>query len=504
MDSAGLFGPVKSLRRQLDGPATHARNTAGGIQKGLAVPQRGLCPNPVGDVARHADRCDHPPLRVEDRRLDRVPALRHAVEADHRFIGDVERLARAEHPRVVAQVLLRDVGRDERRVDQPLQLLGAHAVVIQKGAIGPDDLGTWALDQNGLGDRVQHLPVHVQLLALRLHGELGTVKFGDVGVRDHHAAGVPAEGGDAEAEPALFGGRVAGVLQIEAGQPSSEHSQDAGKRGFGLGSGRRARGFLADRQVARSHARAGCRLPGLGSVLFGKALPRFVDGDDDAVAVQHGDLGTECVQDRRQQTLRLVQPGLGALALGDVQVSAEHPPGPTVGVAARDLASRQHPDPVPVLVAQPRLALVSRQFARDMLLQQGFGTEPILLVREGVPGGHRGGTQFSGRVAHDLRAALVEPDGAGLEVPLPGADVGACDDPAQPFASLSRFTACCPAGHQCQHERHRTGESQQAQHGGEKAHRRSGRGSGASNPAGRFPLARRHAIARSSAKTCWT
>jgi hypothetical protein len=75
-----------------------------------------------------------------------------------------------------------------------------------------------------------------------------------------------------------------------------------------------------------------------------------------------------------------------------------------------------------------------------MLFQQRGRAQNVLRVREGVPSRHRRYTQLRGRVADDLRAALVDQDCAGLDVPFPEAEVGALDDLEQAFAVVGQLT----------------------------------------------------------------
>ena len=141
-----------------------------------------------------------------------------------------------------------------------------------------------------------------------------------------------------------------------------------------------------------------------------------------------------------EERLAVAQRRLGLLALRDVRVRAGHPARPAVVAAAEQLAAVEHPDPVPVLVAHARLAFIGGRGAVEMPVDQHRRAAQVVRVREVAPGGDRGGAEFCQRAADDLRPAFVEHRLAGLDVPFPGADIGALDDVGQALA-LTRQVA---------------------------------------------------------------
>jgi hypothetical protein len=106
----------------------------------------------------------------------------------------------------------------------------------------------------------------------------------DVGMRYNDAV---SERGDNHAEPALFLRRMAGVFQAETGQAAGQHRLDAVEGALGAVRWRTG-ACLADGQVIGADLHMRYRLAGFNAVFRSKSLPGLVDGDDDSLAVEHG------------------------------------------------------------------------------------------------------------------------------------------------------------------------------------------------------------------------
>ena len=78
-------------------------------------------------------------------------------------------------------------------------------------------------DHDPLAERREDLS---ELRLAVAQGVLGTATLRDVGVQQHRAAAAGFQCGDAELEPALLPGRMAGVLHREAGKLAGDHRAD--------------------------------------------------------------------------------------------------------------------------------------------------------------------------------------------------------------------------------------------------------------------------------------
>ena len=145
---------------------------------------------------------------------------------------------------------------------------------------------------------------HHRLGPLTLEGgrPYGESVRGDVGVHhDGMALRRVTERRDLHHEPALFGGRRALVLVVEARGPPVEHGPHpvAHERG-GL-----AAGGPAHVEVIRAHPTRGGPAP----FRRREAIPRRVGGDDGARGVEHGDVSVERVEHTPSVPVRIKQGG---------------------------------------------------------------------------------------------------------------------------------------------------------------------------------------------------
>ena len=131
---------------------------------------------------------------------------------------------------------------------------------------------------------------------------------------DHIAAAVvePRHPGD---EPALLGGAVAGVLDVELRALAPDHLADADGHGRGFGVVGAA-GAFTDGQVVPADAEVGCRLH--ARVAGVEAAPGLVHGQDAALGVEHTDLCGRGIERGLGECVRRPQRLLHALAFGDV------------------------------------------------------------------------------------------------------------------------------------------------------------------------------------------
>ena len=138
---------------------------------------------------------------------------------------------------------------------------------------------------------------------------------------------------------------------------------------------------------------------------------------------------------------------LGPLVLGDVLVGAVHPFRFAVFGQCGDLAPVEHPYPLAVFMTHAAFVVVVLRSALETSLQQPVRLLQVVGVREFDPGvdGH-GGNLFE-RVADDVGPALVEDGLAGLDVPLPGADVRAPENVVEPLLLVDErlFRAYAPS-----------------------------------------------------------
>jgi len=148
-------------------------------------------------------------------------------------------------------------------------------------------------------------------------------------------------------------------------------------------------------------------------------VPRIVDGDD-------GVGGRSSY--RPEAGLAALQRFLRLLAPGDVGVGAEHHQRFAVAGAGDDATAVVNPDPVAVLVFHATFAIVVGQFPREVPRQQLGGLVLVIGVDIHLPGLDADGGQLIQRIADDLRPHLVKDRFPSLDVPFPGADMGAFDD----------------------------------------------------------------------------
>ena len=126
------------------------------------------------------------------------------------------------------------------------------------------------------------------------------------------------------------------------------------------------------------------------------------------------------------------------LTFGDVGVGAEHHQWFAVVGSGDEATAVMNPDPVAFLVLHPEFVIVVGQFAREVQLQQFGGLLLVIGVGKRFPCLDAYGGQFIERIADDLRPQLVEDRFPSLDIPFPGAGIGAFDDARQPPVCVSQ------------------------------------------------------------------
>ena len=118
---------------------------------------------------------------------------------------------------------------------------------------------------------------------------------------------------------------------------------------------------------------------------------------------------------------------------------ASHPFGQTFRSAADQLATVEHPDPVPVLVPHARLAFEGFSKTGKMFFQRRTRRDQIVRVCVLHPGGDADGSELVQGVANQLGPAFVKTGLAGLHVPLPGTHASAPQNVGQALALLGKL-----------------------------------------------------------------
>src|SRR5262249_19117135 len=175
---------------------------------------------------------------------------------------------------------------------------------------------------------------------------LGVAPACDVDVRDHGAAFGAAERLDGHLEPALAVRGPAGVLEPGGLLLSAEDGGGGLERAISVGiAGRRRR--PPDLQTVGADREAAGRI----RAVLGEALPRMVDGDDHAVAVDSSHLAVERAEDGAPERVALEHSLERGVERGDVDDGAD------VADEAPVLADPRHAvveDPPILAVAAPQ------------------------------------------------------------------------------------------------------------------------------------------------------
>ena len=99
-----------------------------------------------------------------------------------------------------------------------------------------------------------------------------------------------------------------------------------------------------------------------------------------------------------------------------------------------------------VLVAHPDFTLVKGAMSQTMLFLPVTGQGQIVRMNQRAPDLCRHGAELLRAVAYQLGPAGIENDLTGLQVPFPGAGMGAIQNVLQAF-TLVRQIGCHGAGH---------------------------------------------------------